>query len=75
MAGEPEGTLEAATNVFVVRSFAEVEARAREVLREKGFSNELIEAQLARVNRDYPDWPSDQRGSEAQIAHKAEDGE
>ena len=53
MVGEPDET----NNVFVVHSFAEVEAKARQVLKEKGFSDELIEAQLARVNREYPDWP------------------
>ncbi len=55
MVGEPDEK----KNAFVVRSFAEVEAKARQVLKEKGFSDELIEAQLARVNREYPDWPSD----------------
>ena len=53
MVGEPDGT----NNTFVVDSLAEVEAKARQVLKEKGFSDELIEAQLARVKRDYPDWP------------------
>jgi hypothetical protein len=44
-------------HTFVVNSLADVEAQARQVLKEKGFSDELIEAQLVRVTRDYPDWP------------------
>jgi len=32
-------------------SFAEIEAKAREVLRERGFTPEMIEAELKRVRR------------------------
>jgi hypothetical protein len=35
-------------------SFAKVEAKAREVLKERGFSNELIEAELNRTSRRAP---------------------
>ena len=71
MAGEPERTPEASNGAFAIQSFVEVEAHARQVLREKGCSEELIEAQLARVNRDYPDWPA----LEGQVAGKTEDRE
>ena len=57
MAGEPD----AKSSVFAIQSFAEVEAKARQVLKEKGFSDELIEAQLTKAMRDYPDWPSERR--------------
>jgi hypothetical protein len=33
-------------------SFAKVEAKAREVLKERGFTKEMIEAELNRVRRD-----------------------
>jgi len=33
-------------------SFAEVEAKAREVLKERGFTREMIEAELNRTRRD-----------------------
>ena len=36
-------------------SFAKVEAKAREVLKERGFTAEMIEAELKRTRRFDPD--------------------
>jgi hypothetical protein len=55
MAGQPDEK----SSVFAIQSFAEVEAKARQVLKEKGFSDDLIEAQLARPTAQYPIWPSE----------------
>jgi hypothetical protein len=37
-----------------LESFARIEAKAREVLRERGFTDEMIEAELKRVRRHDP---------------------
>ena len=52
MVGAPDDS----SPVFAFESFTEIEAKARDFLRERGFSEDQINAQLAKTMRDHIDW-------------------
>ena len=68
MVGEPDKS----SSVFGIESLADAEAKARQVLRDKGFTEDQIEAQLAKTKRDYRDWPPPQPDASAHDTGKRE---